>query len=244
MLLPLDLTLSLSLPPTLQALLQPLLASEKLDLFKKMMHHRNVVLERQALQMVQKELVQHSGSTEQQQGTNADSQQAASADDLKAARAAREEEMMQRALELSKKDYEKRQQEDDNEMERLMELAKQESLKMLDSLSMKGEATGDPAAGTKIDQNNSHEKESDTLPSLVTDKALIGGQEAGSSADSSQRPKTDGATSDDAAELWLQTARQEAKEQSSSGDPVVSSHTINPITSLCITYQYNLGLIT
>ena len=163
--------------------------------------------------MLQRELGQQQSGPEQQQRTGTGSQQR-SADSLQAVRAAREEEMIQRALELSKRDFEKRQHEEDEEMERLVELAKQESLKTLHSLPTE-ETLGEPVIP---DRENSHQKESDDLPSLVADKALIGGKEVASSAGSGETDVTGG----EAAELWLQSARLEAKEPSSSGAPVVS----------------------
>lgn len=189
-----------------QMLLQPILASEQMDLFKKIMHQRNVMLERQALQMLQKELGQHPESYQD----GGQHEQPLPANKL---HAAREEEMLQKVLEMSKKDFETKKQKENEEMERLVELAKQESLKTLSA------------------------KKDGKLPTLVVKKSLLGSEEstpAGVRTSASIPLVTkvsggleagdDGLSGADAAELWLQTARMEIQEPQSSTNTQVSNY--------------------
>ena len=111
----------------MQKLLQPLLAHEDYETFKAMMVKKNVDLELQALQLLQVKLGQ-SLDVYQQRDPNA-----APFPSLKeklAKRDAEEEREYQDAVKLSLEESDLKRLADDEEMERLLELAIQESLKL------------------------------------------------------------------------------------------------------------------
>lgn len=113
-----------------QRLLQPLLACEDFELFKTIMYQRNVDLEVQALQLLQKQMGQPPLPY------RPDIEGYTTPKDLRTARKEKEERMLQEALEQSKREYDQELEKEDQEMERLMKLAKQESLRMFRAVSM------------------------------------------------------------------------------------------------------------
>ena len=196
------------------------------------MHKRNVDLECQALQLLQKQLGQNPSSY---QGTSPEPRPMTT-ESLQAAREAKQEEMLQKALEISMRDYEQKQHEEDEELEKLLTLAKQESLKMLFVEEKPGV---DQEKGNEDTQKPSEQKESDKLPSLVTKGSLttVSGDDASPSADPKQSASIPlakrtsgglehsdtGMSGEEAAQLWLQSARLETSDSASSNVPTTVS---------------------
>ena len=106
--------------------LQPLLASGDYEVFKLMMTQKNVDLEMQALVMLQKQM----GQTIDIYDREAHGQSSPTVKEKLARRDTEEEMIFQNALKLSKKESELKLMAEDQEMEKQLELAIQESLKL------------------------------------------------------------------------------------------------------------------
>lgn len=104
--------------------LLPLLASEDYEVFKSMMTQKNIDLEMQALMILQKQL----GQTVDIYDRQGHGQSSPTAKEKLTRRDAEEEMIFQNALKLSKKESEQKLMAEDQELERLLELAMQESL--------------------------------------------------------------------------------------------------------------------
>lgn len=128
-----------------------------------------------------------------------------------------EEKMLQKALEMSRREYQQKLQDLDEEVEKLIAFAKQESLKTLEKSSVEDT------------QKVPEQKDSDKLPSVVNDskpsteiplaKRASGGVESSKSELSGE----------EAAQMWLQSARQEAKDSAASNVTTVSFATCTVI---------------
>lgn len=110
----------------MQKFLQPLLASEDFATFKSMMVQKNIDFEVQALMLLQKQLGQSLNVYQR----NPLAKQSPTLKEKLALRDAEEEKVIQDVLEQSKKESDLKKLEEDQEMERLLELAIQESLKL------------------------------------------------------------------------------------------------------------------
>lgn len=106
-----------------EGLLRPLLASADYEAFKSLMVQKNIALELQALELLQKQLGQLDVYHGQAKVSPTPQQRLAKRD-------ADEEEALQNALKLSKRESELMLMADDQEMEKLLELAIRESLKL------------------------------------------------------------------------------------------------------------------
>lgn len=196
---------------------RPLLASGDYEVFKSVMTQKNIDLELQALVLLQKQLGQL--SVYDSQGTASPSPQ----QEL-AKRDAEEEEALQGALKLSKRESELMLMTRDKEMDKLLELAIQESLKIYQASEQDErdeQASEKPAGGVKEtghsstpqDMRGSMETKVDSITRLDVIPPLS--SSAGGAA--VQRE----ISGEQAAQLWIQSAKSELENRQS---PEVKKH--------------------
>lgn len=209
---------------------QPLLASGNYELFKSIMVQKNIDLELQALALLEKQLGQSIDAYESQANASPTPQQKLAKQD------AEEEEALQDALKLSKRESELKLVAEDREMEKLLELAIQESLNLhRESLKMdqqrasqqdaQGEQAGvNPAQGIreissgKQDVHGTETVKDDSSTGLDSIPPL-----SLASGSAMQRE----ISGEQAAQLWIQSAKSELENRQS---PVVKQRkSVSPI---------------
>lgn len=196
--------------------MQPLLASEDFELFKTIMHQKNVDVEQPAPQLPPS----HNQIPK----------------DLQTARMEKEERMLQEALEQSKREYDHERQKEDQEMERLVKLAKQESLRMFKAVPMEKNTANDQMEHMKMDNELEEEKSENTdeankseeeqegreMPSSTTAKTSSlglprdGPLVCGQKQDQPSSIPLGEWSGTGAAELWMQNAKSELNINTSS----------------------------
>ena len=220
--------------------LQPLLASEDYEVFKLMMTQKNVDLEMQAVVMLQKQM----GQTIDIYDREAQGQSSPTVKEKLARRDTEEEMIFQNALKLSKKESELKLMAEDQEMEKQLELAIQESLKLYQEserrraseiLAPVEERASESPAGPeeeRVKKADKIQRADDTIAS-----SPVGGEskegtgdkaKAGKSRETSQQnliPLNAGITTpvamgqevsgEQAAQLWLQSAKTELENRHS-----------------------------
>ena len=191
------------------------------------MIQRNIELERQALVLLQKLLGQSPDVYEPK------TKGSLTAKEMQAIREKEEEKMLQEALLLSKKEYELEKSVDDQEMERLLQLAKQESLKTLQTGEKKSESSEDlkgselvptDQQGKQTTNQNLDEKEFDfdsnpnsdknSSRRLLQESTVSQHQDLIPLASKHSAVKKE-LSGEEAAQLWLQSAKAEVANRDS-----------------------------
>ncbi len=247
----------------LQKQFQPLLASEDYETFKAMMIQKNVDLELQALELLQKRLGQSLDVYQQQ-----DVPSPTPKEKMAAEWNAQEEKDLRDALQLSLKESDSKRRADDEEMERLLELAIQESLRLYQMQEASGQeqephrmqeqqkrqeeqhsmeesivaATQRPIAEKRQVQTVPEESKLPDLTRETSKHSLIplkiagsesgelGGGEGGGGTERGEM------TGEQAAQLWLQSAKSELENRHS---PLLKQR-----ASVSCTAQQRLPLIS
>ena len=233
----------------MQRLFQHLLASGDYELFKSIMTQKNVDLELQALELLQKQLGQSIGAYDSHAPSAPPPQQ------ILTKQEAEEEEALQNALELSKKESEMQLMAEDQEMEKLMELAIQESLKMHRQESLKEGHNETSEQDKPSAEENQAEKKQETGSRVQQETVSRTQQETGSkmqhvsSVRDTEVAKDDGSSPrcldvipplgrtalkrqevSQAAQMWIQSAKSE-QENRQSESPVIKQH--KPVSTIC-----------
>lgn len=142
-------------------MLQPLLACINFETFKSMMIQKNIDLELQALTLLQTQIGQSIDVYQQ----NPDITPSPTIKEKLAKRDADEERILQDALKLSKEELDQKQMDEEKEMDKLLELAIQESLKSYEQENLK--KSSDEVTTEEVEESN---KEKQVKNEVTTEK--------------------------------------------------------------------------